>query len=106
MDHRPQWHRGGRLAVAISLILILFCVVVGAVFQSGRNSPPVLNLRLGRFHLVAFTAFASSCPSSLPVAPAAGRPVRGIYTVLLFTPIPEHPSSAIGHTLLELPLRC
>lgn len=107
MDRRQQRNMVCVLAAGASLVAILLCLLGGAAVQYGRLAPPLLNLHIGNVRVVAFTAFASPCPKRPPAAsPAAAIPSRGTYTILVLTPLPDRPSSRIGRTLLELPLRC
>jgi hypothetical protein len=100
MVTRQRWKFGCAVIGGLCMLLLMSCVLAGAVIQRGTVAPPDIHLAVGSVHLAAYATNRPNCPPyggrKPPIAAICGSDSifssAQVYTVWVFFPGGAGPS--------------
>src|SRR4051812_22443313 len=101
-ERATRWPRGCLALPIISLILLMACVLAGALVQWRVGALPELSGQVGAYRIVAYTTVVPTCSPALPCRQQfADVPLPRYYVIWV---VPYNTASEPGTRLLTLPL--
>jgi hypothetical protein len=102
IDKAPPWRRGCLLFAAGCAIVLMACVLGGALLQWRGGALPELSGHLGAYRVVAYTTHAPTCSPAAPCRQQfADVPLPRYYVIWL---VPRDVAREEGKRLLTIPL--
>ena len=101
-ERASRWLRGCIALPAVSAILLMACVLGGALVQWRGGALPELSGQVGGYRIVAYTTVVPTCSPALPCRQQfADVPLPRYYVIWV---IPQPATDEPGTRLLTLPL--
>ena len=101
-DHHLRWPRGCLALPAVGAIMLMACVLGGALVQWRGGTLPELGGQVGAYRIFAYTTVVPTCSPALPCRQQfADVPLPRYYVIWV---VPQTTPSAAGTRLLTLPL--
>jgi hypothetical protein len=101
-ERASRWPRGCLALPAVSAILLMACVLGGALVQWRDGALPELTGQVGAYRIVAYTTVVPTCSPALPCRQQfADVPLPRYYVIWA---IPQHTTPDPGTRLLTIPL--
>ena len=97
-----RWPRGCLALPAVGAIMLMACVLAGALVQWRGGALPEMSGQVGVYRIVAYTTVVPTCSPALPCRQKfADVPLPRYFVVWV---VPQHTTPEPGTRLLTLPL--
>ena len=101
-NHRLRWPRGCLALPAVGAIMLMACVLGGALVQWRGGALPELGGQVGAYRIFAYSTVVPTCSPALPCRQQfADVPLPRYYVIWV---VPRQATAAPGTRLLTIPL--